>query len=215
MLTQDANNVVIASIAFACTSGDTQSVQNGTQRLASIPAATAAAIVFDDNSDLPSLSLRVQIGLSASRNWATVGLELRSGGSATPLVDYASTAAADMQTHQDFRFISDQMPLIAGSISEFGLSPVSFPNGSVSVAYSVTMLAIGGTPAYTYAVTSGSLPSGLTLHGSTGVLDGTPTTLGISSFTVTATDSHGRNTSRAYTLTIGPPGGGGSYAFIA
>ena len=72
------------------------------------------------------------------------------------------------------------------------LSPLtltgSLPNAIVGVAYSQTLTAAGGLPPYTYAITAGALPAGLTLS-TTGVISGTPTTAGASSFTVTATDS--------------------------
>ena len=67
----------------------------------------------------------------------------------------------------------------------------ALPAGSVSVggAYpSTTLSASGGTAPYTWAVTSGNLPAGLTLSGS-GVISGSPTTAGTFSFTVTVTDS--------------------------
>jgi hypothetical protein len=64
----------------------------------------------------------------------------------------------------------------------------SLPNATQGVAYSQTLTAKGGLAPYTYAVTSGTLPDGITLS-SAGVFSGTPTTVGASSFTVTATDS--------------------------
>lgn len=48
-----------------------------------------------------------------------------------------------------------------------------------------------GTPAPTYAVTSGALPRGLTLNSATGAITGTPTTSGTFNFTVSATNSVG------------------------
>jgi hypothetical protein len=66
----------------------------------------------------------------------------------------------------------------------------SVPNATVGVAYTQTLTAAGGLPPYTYAVTAGALPGGLSLS-SAGVISGTPTTAGASSFTVTATDSEG------------------------
>jgi hypothetical protein len=66
------------------------------------------------------------------------------------------------------------------------------PAGSVSVgggAYPSTALnATGGTGPYTWAVTTGTLPTGLTLSGS-GMVSGIPTTAGTFSFTVTVTDA--------------------------
>jgi hypothetical protein len=49
--------------------------------------------------------------------------------------------------------------------------------------------ASGGTPAYTWSIASGSLPAGLTLAATTGVISGTPTATGTSSFTATVSDN--------------------------
>ncbi len=58
----------------------------------------------------------------------------------------------------------------------------------VGTAYSFQFTAIGGTSPYTFAVTSGSLPSGLTMSTS-GLITGSPTTVGTTNFTVAVTDS--------------------------
>ena len=57
----------------------------------------------------------------------------------------------------------------------------------------------------TYSVTSGSLPGGLTLNSSTGVISGTPSNVTAdttSNFTVTATDNAGNATARAFSITV-------------
>jgi len=63
----------------------------------------------------------------------------------------------------------------------------TLPAGTIGTFYTQTFTATGGTGPYTYAVTSGTLPLGLTLSAG-GVLSGTPTA-GNASFTITATDS--------------------------
>jgi hypothetical protein len=83
------------------------------------------------------------------------------------------------------------------------LRPTTLPAATVAVGYSQTLSAYGGTAPYTFAVTSGSLPAGLSLS-SGGVLSGTPTAAGSSSFTVTATDSTGLTGSQAYTFMAYP-----------
>ena len=88
------------------------------------------------------------------------------------------------------------------------VNPATVPNGTVAVAYSQTITASGGVAPYSFAVTAGALPAGLTLSPG-GVLSGTPTAGGSFNFTVTATDSSPFPGpfagSRAYTLVIAPP----------
>lgn len=79
------------------------------------------------------------------------------------------------------------------------LSPTSLSGGTVGIAYSATITASGG-PSPTFAVTSGSLPNGLSLATS-GALTGTPTTVGTFNFTITAT-SGSITGSRAHSIII-------------
>src|ERR1700730_2257894 len=66
------------------------------------------------------------------------------------------------------------------------LSPL--PSGTVGVAYSLSLAANGGVAPYSWSVTSGTLPAGLSL-GSGGSLSGTPTAAGQSVFTIAVADS--------------------------
>ncbi len=83
------------------------------------------------------------------------------------------------------------------------VSPASLSSGTVGSSYSQSVTASGGTSSYTYAVTTGTLPAGLTLA-SNGTLSGTPTTSGTSNFTITATDANGCTGSKAYTVYVFP-----------
>ena len=79
----------------------------------------------------------------------------------------------------------------------------SLPNGEVSIAYSQTLAATGGTAPYTWSVTSGALPAGLALNSTTGVISGTPTTAGgPTSVTFKATDAVGGTASKSLAITI-------------
>ena len=79
---------------------------------------------------------------------------------------------------------------------------VPLPGAQVGTAYSVALTATGGTPPYTWAVTSGALPPGLTLNAVTGVISGTPTAAGSATFTVTVTDSTGATASVSFSITV-------------
>ncbi len=82
------------------------------------------------------------------------------------------------------------------------VNPATLPSGVIGTPYNQTITATGGTPPYTFTVSAGALPPGLTLNATTGVISGTPTVAGQFSFTITATDANGCPGSRAYTIGI-------------
>ncbi|GLQ45169.1 hemagglutinin [Dyella lipolytica] len=85
------------------------------------------------------------------------------------------------------------------------ITTTSLPAGTVSIAYSQTIVVSGGNPPYTFAVTSGSLPAGLHLNSGTGVLSGTPTAGGTFSVSVTVTDAASNTGTQSYSITINAP----------
>jgi hypothetical protein len=85
------------------------------------------------------------------------------------------------------------------------ITTTAVPTATQGVAYSTTLAASGGTPPYTWSVTAGALPSGLTLASSTGVISGSATVNGTFSFTVQVVDSKTQNASAVFNLTINPP----------
>jgi hypothetical protein len=85
------------------------------------------------------------------------------------------------------------------------VTTTSLPGGTQNAPYTTTLAAAGGTPPYTWAVISGTLPAGLSLAPSTGVISGTPTGTGTNSFTVQVTDNNSQTGSKALTLAVAAP----------
>ena len=102
------------------------------------------------------------------------GLTLSSAGliSGTPITagTFSFTArvsdAAAQTTSAPLQITIAPAPLI--------ITTSTLPNGHVGVLYSVTLAATGGTTPYVWSLTSGTLPTGLTLNASTGAITGTP-----------------------------------------
>ncbi len=80
------------------------------------------------------------------------------------------------------------------------------PGATSGTAYSTPLAATGGTAPYTWSLTTGSLPTGLTVP-SRGSLSGTPSQTGTFSFTVQVADSGSpkQTASQALTLTVVSP----------
>jgi type VI secretion system secreted protein VgrG len=81
------------------------------------------------------------------------------------------------------------------------INPATLPNATVGVAYIQTLTGSGGTAPYSFAVTGGALPPGLTLA-SSGTISGTPTTAGTFTVTFRGTDANGRFGERTLTLVV-------------
>ena len=69
-----------------------------------------------------------------------------------------------------------------------GITNTFLTAAQVNQPYTFTLSATGGTPPYSFTVSSGDLPAGITLN-STGVFSGTPTTVGNTSVTIRVTDN--------------------------
>src|SRR5262245_37380835 len=81
------------------------------------------------------------------------------------------------------------------------VNPPAIPGGTARTPYSQTFTQTGGTGTVTWSL-AGTLPAGLALNASSGVLAGTPIQVGSFPITVTATDGIGCTGSRDYTLAV-------------
>jgi predicted outer membrane repeat protein len=181
-----ASTVETVGMAFTVTvtaigrSGHTWASYTGTPTLISSDNQTVNAMLDSSTSGVYTYSVRLDTQSTSS------GLKLTAKDSS-----YTGTSSAIMVTP----------PL--------SLTPAAgtLTGGATATAYSQKFAASGGSGNYSYALTgSSSLPSGLSLDTSTGVLSGTPTQSGSFSFTVTATDTTytAKSVSASYSVSITP-----------
>lgn len=101
-------------------------------------------------------------------------------------------------------FSGDRQYTIAVAAPGITIGPDAIPGALASNPYaSVTLSADGGTAPYTYQLTAGALPAGLTLAGAE--ISGTPKVAGTFNFTITATDAGSFTGQHQYSLTVEAP----------
>lgn len=198
--------------SFTMTATDTNTAATGSASYTLTVTGTALSIT---TSSLPSgtvgsiysTTLSATGGNTSNYYWSSTplpaGLSLSSAGvlSGTPTTAGTTSVTVSLSdgssTANKTLSLTIQPPTIT-------LSPSTLPSGTIGSAYSQTISASGGTGPYTFAVTSGSLPTGLSMT-TGGVLSGTPSATGTSNFTVTAQDGStgGPYTgSQSYSLTV-------------
>lgn len=87
-------------------------------------------------------------------------------------------------------------------ITPLQITTHSLPGGTHAVAYASTIVANGGIGTYAWTVTSGSLPTGITLNVQTGLISGTPSVAATYYFEVTVTDVMGNTAVMNYQVVI-------------
>lgn len=83
--------------------------------------------------------------------------------------------------------------------SPLNITTSTLANGNVGTTYSQTLTASGGKKPYTWSITTGTLPAGLSLNA--GVISGTPTAAGGNNFTVQVKDANNTTATKPLSIT--------------
>ena len=141
-------------------------------------------------------------------NWQIVsgvlpaGLALDSSSgeiSGTPAANDAQEITIQV-TDQAGATDSQELLLVIGT----AVVTSSLPEGTVGAAYGQSLAVLGGTPPYSWSLSSGRLPGGIILSPA-GTLSGTPGTAGTYYFTVAVMDLLGVSDTQDLSITINPP----------
>ena len=120
-------------------------------------------------------------------NFPPAGLTLNSLGQITGTPTASGTFPFVVQVTDSATQLSATQALSITVAPAATITPHTLPSGTVNVPYTSTTLTVPGVAISNWAVTAGTLPAGLTLNASTGVISGTPTAAGSSTFTISAT----------------------------
>ncbi len=190
--TYASGSFAVASASIQKGSSGTFCVRIGDVNLNSLPGGTVIVASATPAKSVTPSSVTLIDGLSTGpTNFCFVV----SIDATTP--DSSTVVSAGVQ---DTPLAQITVPLVPPPLV---ISTSSLPAGTIGAAYNATLTATGGTPPYSWAVTVGTLPAGLSLNASSGAITGTPAgPAGTSNFTVTITDSLASTASRALSITV-------------
>lgn len=135
---------------------------------------------LDDTNDWSIVAGAVPPGLTF-HGGEIAGGEAFIDGNPTTLGVFSFT----VQVESDSGVTEKTMSITVGGIS----TPSALPDATAGTPYSQALVATGMVAPITFSVLVGPLPDGLTLDPDTGILSGTPTTSGVTAFTISASDS--------------------------
>ncbi|RWK84062.1 MAG: autotransporter domain-containing protein [Mesorhizobium sp.] len=143
-------------------------------------------------------------GFALTAGTLPAGLTLAADGSLTGTPTAAGSFNFTVTVTDAYGFTGARAYALSIGAPAITLAPSTLPGGTGGVAYAQGLSAAGGTAPYRFALTAGTLPTGLTLAAD-GSLTGTPSEAGSFAVTIEAADALGFTGSTSYTLVIDAP----------
>ncbi len=208
---------VSASVGITVTAtsiADTSAASSATVEVTPAPSITTTKLTVATPNANYSATLQATGGV-APLTWTLTsgalptGLALSGAGVISGDPTVSGTADFTVQvSDSEPTPVSVQAKLSLTVVTELAITTTALPVGSEGVTYLEGIGASGGRPPYTWSLKSGSLPSGLAMQASSGVISGSPASQGTFNFTVAVQDSSPTPQSQSAPLAIpiGAPG---------
>src|SRR5690349_24907997 len=177
------------------------------------PVATAPSITTQPASQSVTAGQTASFSVAATGTaplnyqWKKNGVAVNGASSSA----YSTPATSSSDNGEQFTVVvsnsagsvtsSAAILTVNASIPPLQVTSSQLPGGTIGSAYSATLGASGGTSPYSWSVSSGTLPTGLSLS-SSGAISGTPTVAGAFPFTVAVKDAAGGSASASLSINV-------------
>lgn len=193
MSVRNSNRFLFSAISFALLLNGCGGGGGSKPPAASVSLSPSAAQSIDQGQQIKFTATVTNDTSSQGVTWSQTGQGSLSGQTTTAATFNAPASGAAGSATVTATSVANGSATATVNIAIAqppSIATTSLPAATLGTSYNQTVMAKGGTGALTYAISSGSLPTGLSLSGSTGAITGTPSgASGTSTFTVKATDA--------------------------
>jgi len=182
-LTLNVTSVTISTISLKQWTQGVEYSNGVAQALTGTTTSGSALSWSISNGNLPP-------GIALATNGALSGVPTQAG---TYTFTVKATDGVNQSSTKDLSISINPAPAILNT---------SLPDGSIGSTYNQTIARNGGTAPLAWSIKTGSLPSGLLLDNTAGIITGVPSSSGTSSFTIQVSDATGKSVTQALSVTI-------------
>ena len=187
-VTDNQANTATASLSITVGAGVTITISPATLTAGTVGTAYSQTLTATGGTAPYTYSVVAQ---STGVGTLPPGLTLNaSTGAVTGTPTTAGTYVFTVQAIDSTQATGQQaVSLTIAAAAPLTITTATLANGTIGTAYSATLAATGGVSPYTWSITTGTLPAGLSLSATSGAITGTPTAAATASFTVQVADS--------------------------
>ena len=213
--TIDGTPTASRSVTFTATVTDAAGVRASKDFTLSVAAGLTITTAPQLPPAVPGVAYNetlVAIGGRPPYVWSISAGALPSGIRLDPASGALAGTPSTVGTYNFTAAVTDSINLIAQKALTLVVAPGltftstdALPNALAGTPYAFTLQASGGQTPYSWRISAGALPDGLTLNASSGVISGSPSAAGVFTFTVEVTDPANLTAARVYTIVADLP----------
>jgi putative Ig domain-containing protein len=198
-----AVSLVVLLAAVGCGSGGSSQVAQVAQSTSQIHISVSPATITLSPGAQQPFTAAISGSSNSAVAWsASAGSITSTGVFTAPKVTNGTQITITATSAASTTERASGVATVQGQSTQLEITSTTLSPAVAQLAYEQSLTVSGGTPPYSWTMTQGSLPSGIALQGTTGVVSGTASQSGQYSFTAKVTDATSKSATQAFALSV-------------